>query len=864
MNGPQVWGDFEFTPDDEQSLIGTGGFSKVYRARQRSLGRYVALKVFDRSVLTQHPGALQELLSRFQNEARIIARLKHPNIVTAHQFGESGSSLYLAMEYVEGDNLHQHLKRVFKERENVPEEEIVRIALKIVAGLQAAFDCRGDDGKALRIIHRDIKPTNILIGRDGEVKITDFGLARLVRGEGAPATSSRDAERVTKFGTEIGTPQYMAPEAFDGLNKADHRSDIYSLGILIYEMATHATPFRGTWDELRNKHSKEPVDPPNELRSDLGQALNDVIMRCVEKRPANRFQDYDALERDLRALLARPQEEIPAPIPRRNRTRAATVAVAIILILGALGVIALVARPDANPRAAMVRDEPPKSEPERRAEPPSPNIEPKQEEKTQKQNEPVANGAKTDLKPVPETPAKAVAKPGPNPWFTMIRRTYDYISMAAEFEVARRKTRGVLEQRQADLARRDFSGVVSELKALAQEPSANGWRKRAFEFETERFERAEQLLQTLLGRLKNAGSKEIALHLGDGTSLSGQVMALDRDKAQIAMRIGGLDRVVKIQDLHPRSFIDGASESDCCLFLHADRQFIEALALAIPLAAREQRFAYHLVALLEDSVGQAHRFVRERGQFGQARSLRRLLDQHPKIQKQLSFESRRVLGLVERELEAIEAFDRGDDASVAGKFPGTIAFKRLAGKLYMHTFQKEGASRAIEIDDLEHWVYYGPPGHETPGVEPDAGGLAVEQKKGLVWCRHTSADWSKGFEIAFCVTPGAVRSGMSLLLHHDEKVERQFAFDAAKSEVVLVAKDGSEEKILARHPIVGFAADKTYTLSAVAAHGTVFLYVQGSFLYAGPDAEQRVGKDVRIGVRNARLRIREVKVPGTE
>jgi predicted Ser/Thr protein kinase len=231
-------------------LLGQGGMGLVYKARQPELDRAVALKLLPRR-LAEDPGFVQ----RFQREARALASLSHPNIVGVHEFGTEGGLCFFVMELVDGVNLRQ----VLRERKLAPEE-----ALGIVPQLCDALQYAHLEG----VVHRDIKPENILLDRKGRVKISDFGLAKLVSGDG-PAT-------ITRTDSLMGTPAYMAPEQLENPKRVDHRADIYSMGVVFYEMLTGELPVGR-------------FEPPSR-RVEVDVRVDEIVLRALEKLPERRYQ----------------------------------------------------------------------------------------------------------------------------------------------------------------------------------------------------------------------------------------------------------------------------------------------------------------------------------------------------------------------------------------------------------------------------------------------------------------------------------------------------------------------------------------------------------------------------------------------
>jgi serine/threonine protein kinase len=248
-------------------LLGQGGMGIVYKARQSRLDRFVALKILPSEASNDLAFA-----ERFAREARAMAKLGHPSIVTVYDFGESNGRFYLLMEFVDGVNLRQLLR----EGRLKPEG-----ALKIVPQICAALQYAHDQG----VIHRDIKPENILLDKNGHVKIADFGLAKLL---GPKATDSA----LTGSQQIMGTPHYMAPEQMEKPLTVDHRADIYSLGVVFYEMLTGELPL-GRF-----------APPSQKLQVDV--RLDEVVLRALDKEPARRYQHVREFSTAIQSLEKEP------------------------------------------------------------------------------------------------------------------------------------------------------------------------------------------------------------------------------------------------------------------------------------------------------------------------------------------------------------------------------------------------------------------------------------------------------------------------------------------------------------------------------------------------------------------------------
>ncbi len=263
--------------------IGSGGMGDVYLARDTRLGRKVALKLLPPS-LTFDP----QLKARFLREAQLASALDHPNICTIHEVGQSSSYLFIAMQYVEGVTLEQII-----ESRPLKLDALLSISLQAADALAAAHD-QG-------IIHRDIKSTNIIITPRGQVKVLDFGLAKLTDAGGGEDADSAESE-LTRTGAVMGTPSYMSPEQARG-ERVDHRSDIFSLGVVIYEMASGDLPFkRESQAETMSAVINEPHTPVSEFNESVPAGLSAAIDRALSKDPADRYQGMGEMLRDLRQV----------------------------------------------------------------------------------------------------------------------------------------------------------------------------------------------------------------------------------------------------------------------------------------------------------------------------------------------------------------------------------------------------------------------------------------------------------------------------------------------------------------------------------------------------------------------------------
>jgi serine/threonine protein kinase len=267
------------------SPLGAGGMGEVYRARDERLGRDVAVKVLPKTVADD-----PDRLARFEREARALAALSHPNILAIFDFGREGGVTYAVTELLEGETLRQRF-----EHERLPWRRSVEISAAIAEGLAAAH------GKG--IVHRDIKPENIFITGDGRVKVLDFGLARVEHAAHA-AEGTTVTDPGTAIGTVLGTVGYMAPEQVRG-QAADARSDIFTLGCLLYEMLAGKRAFaRETSTETMAAILKDPAPEVSVSGVEVTPELNRIIAHCLEKNPGERFQSASDLAFHLKSLLS--------------------------------------------------------------------------------------------------------------------------------------------------------------------------------------------------------------------------------------------------------------------------------------------------------------------------------------------------------------------------------------------------------------------------------------------------------------------------------------------------------------------------------------------------------------------------------
>jgi eukaryotic-like serine/threonine-protein kinase len=310
-------------PYEIQSPLGSGGMGEVYRATQSSLGRQVAIKV-----LSPEFASDPDRLRRFEQEARSASALNHPNIISIYEVGSEGANSYIAMEFVDGKTLRDLLQAG-----PIPIKKSLQIVTQIADGLAKAH--------AAGIVHRDVKPENVMVTRDGFVKILDFGLAKLTRPDPAGRESTVAGFNSTQVGVVLGTVGYMSPEQVRGLT-ADARSDIFSLGATCYEMISGKRAFHGATaaDTMSAILKEEPAQLSTSVHS-LPSALGRIVHRCLEKDPGDRFQSARDLAFNLE-MLSRDESSpaVPKSVGKGSRKLSPLMVAVAVVLAAAAGFVA--------------------------------------------------------------------------------------------------------------------------------------------------------------------------------------------------------------------------------------------------------------------------------------------------------------------------------------------------------------------------------------------------------------------------------------------------------------------------------------------------------------------------------------------
>ena len=325
--------------------LGAGGMGLVYLAQDTTLGRKVALKLLPDEFTRD-----RDRLRRFQQEAHAASALNHPNIITIYEIGQVGERHFIASEFIEGETLRQHLTNTHSSRSQSNQfanlDEILHLALQICDALSAAHE--------VGIVHRDVKPENIMVRRDGYVKVLDFGLAKLTIDHSVVDANAPTKTQMTHAGVIMGTTNYMSPEQARG-QPVDARSDIFSLGVVLYELLTGSRPFEGetTSDVIAAILTKEPY-PIRHYSAELPEAIEHVVTKALTKNRDRRYQTTREMQEDLRRVKQRldlaelEHSELTDVIRSGKRSHRASalglIAATLILVLAALGYVFFSAR----------------------------------------------------------------------------------------------------------------------------------------------------------------------------------------------------------------------------------------------------------------------------------------------------------------------------------------------------------------------------------------------------------------------------------------------------------------------------------------------------------------------------------------
>jgi len=694
--------------------LSAGGMGEVFLARQKHLGRYVAVKRI------RDWGADAAAKERFIHEAKAQSRLQHPGIAQVHDLREAQGELYLIMEYVDGRTLEEILA---KDGKFTP-DKVATLGVQLTEALEAA----AHEG----YIHRDLKPGNVMLTAAGKIKIIDFGLALLIR--------NLKQTRLTEKGEVLGTPAFMSPEQLNQEEKLDVRSDIWSLGVLLYTLATAETPFTGKdfVCTVKNVMMADPVPLPT-LEPGFPPALWEAIARALRKDRAERWQDYASFREALLGGKGRVGDGArPDPVsaetgsasgssgvPRRLRRGAAALVlgtlVALLGVLAAVRYFPFVSRgpaSNAGPSAAREDASP------LPAAPPAPKVEPERAKPLAPSTEfpPTLRSPEKPSSPIPAPAAKPVA---------LREKLVGYA--ASEEEVALvREVLDLFSQHRPELQAKDFVPIEADLGAL--ERDRLGLRKDAppapeKEYSAAQVRSASRMvtiakgaLHTRLDELKQS-KEDVTLLLGDGTSKTGVVAGFEGGNVSFAVRGGG-ELKLPLGSILPESLKGQGSPASAFLALLAlsgkmEDSFPEILDLSasrddflfwIPIAVRLARLEVEATAKVvaaekKTSVSsQAARPVDPRA--ARVGSLAEMLANAKDEILRLFGHIRPDFEIVEREEQALGLLMGGRYAQVLALGPSTAAFP-VAAEILLGRFEVELQAAHDELHARTGWHGYG-------------------------------------------------------------------------------------------------------------------------------------------------------------
>lgn len=801
MSERVVWGDFEV---DFGALLGKGGFGAVYRGRQRSLDRPVAVKVLDTS---RAPSEEFErgFLEKFEAEAKAIARIRDPRIITVYQAGRNDGRCWYAMELIDGETVDDRLSK----RGMFPEAEAVRVALDVARALAAAWR----EG----IVHRDVKPGNIFVLKDGGAKLGDFGIAR---SSGAPPS------RLTEANALVATPTYCSPE--QGMGEAcDHRSDLYSLGVVLFEMVTERPPFTGDGlMELLYKHTLEAPPSPRELNPALSEGLEAVILRCLAKEPGERYPTYEALVADLEAVAAGREPGDEGRGARGGRVGAFLwiTAVAGLVLFGLLLRSVHAETYRERPVVAVAPDvivapEPP---PPAGAPPPAPSPPPA---------------------PVPEV-------------VPLAKRLDEYRPSDSERKFMG-GVRAAVRRHRPSLARRSFREAEGALSAVAGEARTE-YEKLLSRGAVQVIELARWTVEAR-HRALAARPERARLSLKSGETMTGRIA----DSGEAGYRIvaeDGREAVIALDQLADGDFLGPDVPAQARLAFRAcSSRAAEVLEETLAAADAEPDLRAWLPALVWLAAGDVDAAMRA-GSVAEARAAcGRVEGKRAELVRLLPFLEPDVEAL-RREGAAGAALESGQWSDVLTAYPDS-AVRDLATARLLETIEERLGQDLLEKDGIMAWKLV--PVEEATAahlrllvIEPE--GFRLQDSAGLRSVElgedPVGADPRRGLMIEFSFAPNTEASYARVVLEAPNG-SKNLLCDAREIRLVDAASGATLERAAG-----GLATGAGSTLALVPEAGGVLVFVDGRFAFrAGGVA---IPRRPSIGVFRGQLLLRSVRAAG--
>jgi len=822
MTDKATWGDFEVLFDQ---LLGRGGMGAVYRGRQISLDRPVAIKILDTSAAPDEEFA-RGFLEKFVAESRALAKVHDPRIITVYQAGKNDNKYWYAMELIDGKTVEDLLQRdgMFGEK------AAARIACDVARALDAAWR----EG----IVHRDVKPPNIFILRDGSAKLGDFGIAR---------TLDLPPSRISEAHAIMGTPTYLSPE--QGLGSAcDNRSDIYSLGVVLYEMLTERPPLAGiSAMDTVYKHANETPQPVRLYAPDVSQGMERIVMCCLEKAPADRFQTYAELIQALelvasgrtltipvpspRAASAAPAPEpvpppavpvaVPPPPPRTGRL-ATLVALAVITI----GAVIAFAWPKEREPLVVKHDAPPPSPPTPPpAAPPPPPVPP------------------VELKRLPTIDEPTAVDPSPGREDTLESYLSGHAPSPGELQLIRAMWT------LADEVRGDLNRLAFAYASFNQRADHTAYTRLLLRAAADAVESAAKRERAFQASL--VSGRDVTIVTREGAAITGTLRTVS--EKGVSIMPAGSEQALEIAraEIAAESAIAGLADP-----VEATRFRV---MLGDPVAAlRELTHGLadpDLLALVPAAVHAiAARAIRG-ANVATMESLDALLAETAGTAPANLAYAWEPAALLRHELEAWRTLRDGKLALVLEKFEGARAYPDAVKKILDDFLSREFAER-IAGGQVEHWDF--DPFEDDLATrqkhiyfDPDTKALAVDQLGGGArLLSRKDAGANRGLILELSFRPGQDTAVWALLLT-----------DRGKPEWLQL--DGTASGFTVHDKAYRFEADVAFRTLCIVPAGPYVLVYDGRALAA----KARLPKDgklestLRLGVTSGLLKIRSLKVP---
>lgn len=862
--------------------IGAGGMGEVFLARQKHLGRKVALKRI------RDWGADAATRERFVHEAKAQSRLQHPSIAQVYDLRESGGALYLVMEYVEGQTLEQALTRVSK----FPPGEIASIGIQLTEALEAA----AHEG----YIHRDLKPGNVMLTTAGKIKIIDFGLAILLR--------NILQTRFTEKGEVLGTPAYMSPEQLNQDEELDIRSDIWSLGVLLYALATGGPPFTGKdfVCTVKNVLIAEAAPLP-ELEPGFPPGLWEAIARALRKDRSERWQDYASFRKALQASAesqptrdadtsssGRPLREGTSgnrrPVIRRTLLAAGICAAALSVALAARYFPFGSEVPDSSARASGQAEQSSRPNLEAGFEDPARSLE---------KSGPLPDAQRSLPRSEPEPPPPSFAKEPPAKALTL-REKLLALPLSEQEIACARDLLGLFEKHRAALLAKDFGPMMAELNSFERERLGTGQGASVPEtgFAAAQVRSARRMVElaqgAILARVEELrqSAEPVTLVLTDGVSRSGVILETKKDSILLGLAGGGALKL-PLADIHPESLKGQSAPGSALLALlslagRSDLAFSELAALAetrddillwLPIAVRLARLE------LSSLAGEIATSVKAPKPGGEAAGPDPLLARVEALARKLGERRTSTFSLflytspdfeqAEREEKALRLLVEKAYGMVLGMGPGTVSFS-AAAEILLSAFLRDLERGHDELHARTGWHGYGwrlfPP---TPSLEeqrkywdidPEGEGTLlragdVERRVAMGKGAPRAAEGISAV-VVFRSKPGASKAPQwRLLLRSQDGATTYLRFGTESCGLYRTRLEpgAPEEKIAeALLPPAGALAPRA--LALVPLENYLHVFMDGRHVMAVPERESSIPMQLSIGVTEGELSLRSVKV----